>query len=63
MTLDPMLLKVLACPECRAQVEMEKDRLVCTRCGRRYPIVDGIPVMLVAEADPPEPERQPRDAR
>jgi hypothetical protein len=63
MTLDPMLLEVLACPECRVQVEIEKDRLVCTRCGRRYPIVDGIPVMLVAEADSPEPERQPRDAR
>ncbi|MGH2499437.1 MAG: Trm112 family protein [Candidatus Limnocylindria bacterium] len=31
----------------------EGDRLVCERCGRRYPVRDGIPVMLVSEAEPP----------
>ena len=51
--LDPELLELLACPVCKAPVELREDRLVCVRCGRRYPIRDGIPVMLVEEAEPP----------
>jgi uncharacterized protein YbaR (Trm112 family) len=47
------LLKILACPVDKAPVELKGDRLVCTSCGRQYPIRDGIPVMLVDEADPP----------
>ena len=31
----------------------QAGRLVCTQCGRRYPIRDGIPVMLIEEAEPP----------
>jgi uncharacterized protein YbaR (Trm112 family) len=50
---DAELLKILACPADKAPVELQGDRLVCTSCGRRYPIRDGIPVMLVDEADPP----------
>jgi len=50
---DAELLKILACPVDKAPLELHGDRLVCTRCGRRYPIRDGIPVMLVDEAEPP----------
>ncbi len=49
--IDPTLLELLACPVCKAVVRKETDRLVCSQCGRRYPIRDGIPVMLVEEAD------------
>ena len=49
--MDPELLDVLACPACHAKVTLEGERLVCAQCGRRYPIRDGIPVMLVEEAD------------
>jgi len=48
------LLDVLACPLCKEPVKLEEDKLVCTKCGRRYPIRDGIPVMLVEEAEVPE---------
>lgn len=51
--IDPELLKLLACPVCKTPVELRGDRLVCVRCGRRYPVRDGIPVMLVEEAEPP----------
>ena len=49
--IDPALLDVLACPACHAKVALEGERLVCAQCGRRYPIRDGIPVMLVEEAE------------
>jgi len=60
MTLDPALLEILACPQCKARVELEGDRLVCVKCGRRYRIEDDIPIMLVAEAEAPAPGWQPK---
>ena len=51
--IDPKLLEILACPACKTAVKLEADRLVCTQCGRRYPIRDGIPVMLLEEAEGP----------
>ena len=53
------LLEILACPLCKADVRLEDDRIVCTKCGRRYPIRDDIPVMLIDEAElPEEPKRE-----
>ncbi|MBI4056040.1 MAG: Trm112 family protein [Elusimicrobia bacterium] len=50
--IDPELLKVLACPECKKPVLEEQALLCCVGCGRRFPIRDGIPVMLVQESPP-----------
>ncbi|HUT74461.1 MAG TPA: Trm112 family protein [Armatimonadota bacterium] len=58
--MDAELLEILACPECKASVEQEPERLVCTACGRRYPIRDGIPIMLVEEAEPPASGWKPK---
>ncbi|MCQ4573814.1 MAG: Trm112 family protein [Candidatus Brocadiales bacterium] len=52
--IDKELLEILACPVCKTDVRLEQEKLVCTKCGRRYPIKDDIPVMLVEEAEPPE---------
>jgi uncharacterized protein YbaR (Trm112 family) len=49
--IDQKLLDILACPLCKTPVKQEGDRLVCTQCGRRYPVRDGIPVMLIEEAE------------
>ena len=49
--IDKELLNILACPLCKAPIREEGDRLVCTACGRRYPVRDGIPVMLIEEAE------------
>ena len=53
--IDKELLEILACPACKSPVRLEGDRLVCTvpGCGLRYPVRDGIPVMLVEEAEKP----------
>ncbi len=48
--IDKKLLEILACPVCKADVKLEKGKIICTKCGRRYPIRDGIPVMLESEA-------------
>lgn len=45
------LLDILACPACKTKVVLEGERLVCASCGRKYPIRDGIPVMLIEEGD------------
>lgn len=45
------LLQILVCPACRTKVELDGEFLVCHGCGRRYPVRDGIPVMLIEEGD------------
>ncbi len=61
MPVDKELLEILACPVEKALLREESDRLVCTTCGRRYPVRDGIPVMLVDEAELPGDGRDKRD--
>lgn len=51
--IDPGLLEILICPLCKVSVRDERMQLVCDRCNRRYPIRDGIPVMLLEEAEQP----------
>lgn len=52
------LLEILRCPACVREKEgllkLERDYwLVCQEpdCGRKYPIKDDIPVMLIEEGD------------
>ncbi len=52
--IDKELLDILACPLCKEEVKLEDDKIVCTKCGRRYPIKDDIPIMLIDEAEVPE---------
>jgi hypothetical protein len=61
MALDPALLEILACPECKARVELVHDHLICVHCGRQYRIENGIPIMLTDEAEPPPQGWQPKD--
>ncbi|MGR3309967.1 MAG: Trm112 family protein [Candidatus Brocadiales bacterium] len=51
---DKELLEILACPLCKTDVTLENDKIICTNCGRRYPIRDDIPIMLIDEAELPE---------
>ncbi len=49
--IDKELLEILACPKCKADVKLENEKIICTSCKRKYPIRDGIPVMLIDEAE------------
>ncbi len=53
--IDKELLEILACPKCKAAVKLEGEWIICTnqQCGLRYPVRDGIPVMLIDEAEQP----------
>jgi hypothetical protein len=56
MTVDSRLLEILACPNCRGDVEyIEAQEVIVCRgeCGYSYPVRDGIPVMLIDEATKP----------
>lgn len=51
MPLPPDLLAILACPSAdHAPLELVGEELVCTSCASRFPITDGIPVLLADEA-------------
>jgi uncharacterized protein YbaR (Trm112 family) len=52
MTLDPLLIEVLACPEDKGPLLYfaTEDRLYNPRLHRSYEVRDGIPVMLIEEA-------------
>ena len=52
------LLEMLRCPVCvreagkEGKLQLVKETwLVCQDCGRKYPIVEDIPVMLIDEGD------------
>lgn len=51
--LDEKLLELLVCPKCRGELEYreQESALLCQRCRLRYNVEDGIPVMLIDEAE------------
>jgi len=53
VALDPLLLDILACPEDRGPLLYfeDEDALYNPRLHRRYTIRDGIPIMLIDEAE------------
>jgi len=52
MPVDSKLLELLVCPVSKASLSYRKEQeeLWCRASGLAYPIRDGIPVMLEAEA-------------
>lgn len=52
-TLSHALLEKLACPKCKGKLAYDEahDHLDCTACKLRYRIADGIPVLLIDEAE------------
>jgi uncharacterized protein YbaR (Trm112 family) len=50
--INPELLALLVCPVDKEALRLDGQSLVCTACGRVYPIEDGIPNMLVLDDEP-----------
>ncbi len=59
--MDHRLLHLLVCPICKGPLDLQRDdqqrplALACRADRLAFPIRDGIPVMLEAEARPWEP--------
>ena len=56
MAISRELLEILACPQCKGELEYREaeQALLCQACRLRYRIEDDIPVMLIDEATPIE---------
>lgn len=54
MAINPELLEILACPQCKGNIRLnpDQDGLVCEACRLVYEIRDDIPIMLIEEAKP-----------
>ena len=50
--MNDYLLEILRCPKSGGKLELDKDNmeLICKESKLAYPIVDGIPIMLLDEA-------------
>jgi len=44
--LDRKILEIIVCPVCKGDLQKRKNNLICKKCGRKYPIIDGIPYLL-----------------
>lgn len=47
------LMEILVCPVDKAELkELEvSQQLECSECGRKYPVQEGIPIMLAEKAE------------
>lgn len=51
--IDSGLLEILVCPLTRSPLELQGEELVAKEGGLRYPVREGIPIMLISEAKLP----------
>ncbi len=66
MSLPTELLDILVCPKSKAPLEYWEgppEVLVCRESRLVYRVEDGIPIMLVEEAEPLDESRYPPRAR
>jgi uncharacterized protein YbaR (Trm112 family) len=52
--MDKSLLEKLVCPVTRSKLRLQADYLVAEQGGLKYPIKDGIPVLLPDQAILPD---------
>jgi hypothetical protein len=56
--IEPWLLELLVCPQCKGELRYERspESLVCERDRLRFEVRDDIPIMLIDEATPLDPQ-------
>jgi len=55
--IDNDLLQMIVCPLSKAPLELVGEDLICEKSQLAYPIIDGIPILLVEEARKIEPSK------
>lgn len=53
IAVDPKLLELLVCPLTKTTLAYDRDnnRLISSAAGLAYPIIKGVPIMLIDEAE------------
>lgn len=54
--IDAQLKEILVCPSCHGELDEDEaqQKLRCRGCGLAYPVQEGIPIMLIEEAEKPD---------
>ena len=50
MSMSPVLKSLIVCPLCKSEVKFFEDEIWCKADGLAFPIIDGIPILIVEEA-------------
>jgi uncharacterized protein YbaR (Trm112 family) len=58
MQFTQQTLDLLVCPVCHGRLALAADHIACLICTRRYPIVDGLPVLIASRATLPPASEQ-----
>lgn len=48
--MNKQMLEALRCPKCKGSLTQTPDGLLCQLDGLLYPIRDGLPIMLIEQA-------------
>jgi uncharacterized protein YbaR (Trm112 family) len=55
------LLRILACPKCKGDIEEKGMFIICENCRLAYPVLDGdVPDMLIEDAWPLDKAKKAR---
>ena len=49
--IDKELIDILCCPACKGDLALIDKKIVCKKCKKKYPVKDGLPIMLIDEAE------------
>ncbi len=55
--MDKELIDILVCPACGGDLKVLQESISCLSCGRRYPVRNGIPVLIIEKAALPDGKR------
>ena len=58
--IDPAFVAILVCPKCKQAMIDTSDSLACIACRLGFPIIEGVPVLLVEEARTLSPDEADR---
>lgn len=61
--IDEEHLKDLVCPAGKFPLKAEGEFLVCVNCGAKYPVKEGIPLLLIDDAVLPEGINNPAELK
>jgi uncharacterized protein len=53
--LSDRVLQILACPGCKGALDELDGYLLCPACALKFPLRDGVPVLLLSEAEKATP--------